>query len=265
MLNWLYGYDNAGNWQPSRSKAALEKHPLTNKKKQTNSKKASEPPSKSTSSKNPSEPDSNPASKSSASSKKKPPPPDKNQSQPPSSERIMRSFPLNVAHAIPATPDKLFNSYFVPYDGNCLFSSFKNALQLQSTIQQLRIAVVQNISDEANPQIRISCLNTHIAREQEHHNPAWQDVDLLDAGTVFVPGELDIQFSHLWVKYADEMSDNAWAGTHNSFCIHSFFLYLILFSFQASLRSWLSATSTTAIALFGKLLPNMVRWCIAIW
>jgi hypothetical protein len=241
MLIWLHGYNDAGNWQPSRSKASLEKHPLNTKKKQTKS---------SATSKKTTEPHSNPASKTSASSKSKPPPPDKNQSQPPSSQRIMRSFPLNLAHAVPATPDKLFNSYFVPYDGNCLFSSFKNALQIQSTVQDLRTAVVQNISNEANPQIRISALNTHIAREQEHDNPAWQDVDLLDAGTVFVPGEMDIQFSHLWVKYADEMSDNAWAGTHISFFINVFFLNLIFFisSFQASLKSWHSANCTPAIA-----------------
>ena len=83
---------------------------------------------------------------------------------------------------------------------------------LDASIQELRAQVVRVISDEGNPAIRISALNAHISREAEHRNPAWQNVALLDAGTVNRAGELDIQFSHLWVQYADEMSSNAWAG-----------------------------------------------------
>jgi hypothetical protein len=128
------------------------------------------------------------------------------------SHRVLRQFPLNQAHAIRGTPDKLFSAYFVPYDGHCLFKAFKEALSLDASIQELRTQVVHIISEESNPAIRISALNAHIAREADHRNPAWQNVPLLDAGTVDRAGELDIQFSHLWVQYADEMSSYAWAG-----------------------------------------------------
>lgn len=217
MLLWLHGYDDTGKWTPSKSKAALAKYPLVTKKNK---------PKSSSSTTASSDHSSGPATKSSTSSKsknQKQAPPDKDQSsQSPSfSQRIMRRFPLNLAHAIPLTPDRVFKAYFVPYDGHCLFQSFKDSIQLQSTIHDLRNAVVRNISEESNPQIRISALNTHIAREQNHRNPAWHNVNLLDAGTVLVPGEMDIQFSHLWVKYADEMSDNAWAGRIPPFLVSS--------------------------------------------
>ena len=55
-------------------------------------------------------------------------------------------------------------------------------------------------------------MNAHIAREAEHSNPKWVDIDLLDAGTVLQPGDMDVRLSHLCVEYQEEMTDNSWAG-----------------------------------------------------
>ena len=85
--------------------------------------------------------------------------------------------------------------------------------------------MVAFISGERDAMKRLSALNAHISREQEHQNPAWADVELLDPGTDFSPGVMDIRFSALWVKYSDEMTTRAWAGnltlTCSSFCFIS--------------------------------------------
>ncbi len=72
--------------------------------------------------------------------------------------------------------------------------------------------MVDSIADEQDPAIRLSALNTHIAREQEFNNSAYDDIDLFDAGTIFSPGQLDVRFFALWVRYSDEMLHTAWAG-----------------------------------------------------
>ncbi len=59
---------------------------------------------------------------------------------------------------------------------------------------------------------RLSALNAHISREQEHFNPAWMGVALLDAGTDLSPGVMDDRFYALWTRYSDEMRATAWAG-----------------------------------------------------
>ena len=43
----------------------------------------------------------------------------------------------------------------------------------------MRRQVVDLISNESGPMIRLSTMNAHIAREQEFHNPANNDVKLL--------------------------------------------------------------------------------------
>ena len=194
MLIWLAGFDQHGKWTPRLAQQALTKYPCSSSK---NKKKMATTPQKKTSTK-----DSHPKTNTGPTQSLQSPP----------SHRVLRQFPLNQAHAIRGTPDKLFSAYFVPYDGHCLFKAFKEALGLDASIQELRAQVVRVISDEGDPAIRISALNAHISREAEHRNPAWQNIALLDAGTVNRAGELDIQFSHLWVQYADEMSSNAWAG-----------------------------------------------------
>ena len=87
---------------------------------------------------------------------------------PSSMHRIMAQFELNLSHAIQATPNKIFHAFFVPYDGHCLFQAFKSSLNIQTSVQDLRTQMVNTISDQTNPQIRISALNAHIAREAEH-------------------------------------------------------------------------------------------------
>ena len=88
------------------------------------------------------------------------------------------------------------------------------------TVPELRRQVVDLIAAESDSQKRLNALNEHIAREQEHDNADWMDVDLFDPGTVFVPGEMDVRFSQYWAQYSDEMTSNAWAGdlTEPAFC-----------------------------------------------
>ena len=205
MLLWLSGFDQHGKWNALLAKKALSKYPLQTKKGKTTvtQQKSSNPLSQSAqTSKNSTR---TTAQKNNTDSSTR--------SQSASSHRVLRRFQLNIQHAIQSAPDRLFSAYFVPYDGHCLFKAFQEALQIETSVQELRTQVVREISLETDAAIRISALNAHIAREGEHNNPRWQNVELLDAGTVFMPGEMDIQFSHLWVQYADEMSNNAWAGT----------------------------------------------------
>ena len=214
MLIWLAGYDKHGKWTASLAQSALTKYPLGLKKKKKNapphtgSSQNTPPASKNTTSKK-----NTGASRSSVSSP---------------SHRVLRRFQLNLTHAMQETPDRLFCAFFVAYDGHCLFTAFKEALQVETSIQELRNQVVREISEETDAAIRISALNTHIAREADHHNPRWQDVELLDAGTVFVPGEMDVQFSHLWVQYAEDMSGNAWAGTQFSLKFIHFYKFILI-------------------------------------
>ena len=204
MLVWLAGFDDQGIWTAAKSKSALTKYPIQKKKHNTTpSNKKSQPSSQSSTC-------SKPTSQKRNTSRQGP----SSQSQP--AHRISRQFTLNLAHSIPGNPDRMFTAFFVPYDGHCLFKSFKDALQIDTSIHDLRAQVVRTISEETDPAIRISALNTHISREQEHRNPDWQHIQLLDAGTVSEPGSLDIQFSVLWLKYADHMSVDAWAGTFKS-------------------------------------------------
>ncbi len=63
--------------------------------------------------------------------------------------------------------------------------------------------MIDFISDEQSAMKRLSALNAHILSEQEHLNPAWMSVDLLDAGTDLSPGVMDVRFSALWIRYSD--------------------------------------------------------------
>jgi len=79
-------------------------------------------------------------------------------------------------------------------------------------VSELRQQMIDFISQEQNSMKRLSALNAHILREQEHLNPAWLGVDLFDAGTDLSPGIMDVQFSSMWIRYSDEMTSAAWAG-----------------------------------------------------
>ena len=171
--------------------------------------------------------------------------------------RVVKQFRLNSAHAHPADSTKLFHAFFVPGDGNCLFNSFKSTLHLMTTVSILRRQVVDLISDESDPMKRLSTMNAHIAREQEFHNQTYNNVDLLDAGSINSPGQMDIRFSTLWAQYSDEMLSTSWAGTQLSFY---FLLYLFHFPlFQVNLKSWLFVKFSTLTVLSGNYANSMLR------
>ena len=105
--------------------------------------------------------------------------------------------------------------------------------------------------------VRLIAMDDHITRKQEFHNPAYNDVELLDADTVFSPGQLDVRFSTLWAQYSDEMLSTAWAGIQLSFY---FLLYLFNFPlFQVNLKSWLFVKFWMLTALSGNYASNMLR------
>jgi hypothetical protein len=237
MLHWFAGYGNDGFWSAQNSAQSIAKNPLSSKK-QSKTKSSVNSTKKASSS-------------SSTPSKKVPNTSDTNL------PRVVKQFRLNAAHSLPADSTKLFHAFFVPGDGNCLFHSFKSALHLMTSVSILRRQVVDLISDESDPMKRLSTMNAHIAREQEFHNPAYNDVDLFDAGSINSPGQMDIRFSTLWAQYSDEMLSTAWVGTQLSFY---FLLYLFHFPlFQVNLKSWLFVKFSTLTALSGNYANSMLR------
>lgn len=128
------------------------------------------------------------------------------------SRRAVARFSLNRSQVLPSDADNIYSSFFVRGDGDCLFTSFSQSLQLQTTNSQLRRRVVDFITAIPDSMIRISTLNCHIAREQDAHNKAWRDIAFFDAGTVFQPGVMDARFHRLWAQYSTEMLSGSWAG-----------------------------------------------------
>jgi hypothetical protein len=72
--------------------------------------------------------------------------------------------------------------------------------------------MVDFISLDTNAMRRISLLNAHIGREKDSRNQLYTNVQLLDAGGIFSPGQMDDRFLALWTQYSDEMLTRAWAG-----------------------------------------------------
>ena len=126
--------------------------------------------------------------------------------------RVVSQFQLNISQSNPSEPDKYYNAFQVPADGHCLFSSFKNSLQLATSVQNLRQLVVDFFANSPDPSKRITALNEHILREAEHRNPVYNNVELFDAGTVFIPGQLDSRFQDMWLNYVADMTSDSWAG-----------------------------------------------------
>jgi hypothetical protein len=237
MLHWFAGYGNDGLWSAQNSAASIARNPISHKK-HSKTKNSVKSPKK-------------PSSTSTTTSKKD------QQSSESNLARVVKQFRLNAAHAPPADTTKLFHAFYVPGDGNCLFNSFKSALHLMTSVSILRRQVVDLISDESDPMKRLSTMNAHIAREQEFHNPAYNDVELLDAGSINSPGQMDIRFSTLWAQYSDEMLSTAWAGTQISFY---FLLYLFHFPlFQVNRKSWLFVNFSTLTVLSGNYANSMLR------
>ena len=207
MIHWLLGFDPDGNWSAQRSADSIAKHPISTKKQKGSGKTNSQSvPNTSSSSSAPPQKTADPA---------------RNAADTTSalrSIRVVSQFRLNLAHAPPRLdPTTLYHSFEVPGDGHCLFNSFLRSLHLHTRVSELRLQMIQRISEERNVMKRLSALNAHISREQDRLNSAWMDVDLLDAGTDLSPGVMDVRFSALWIRYSDEMGAAAWAGSILSF------------------------------------------------
>jgi len=225
MLVWFAGFNADGIWDPELSKAALKSNPIPQgkgKPPKQNAKRTSKPKTatddfkaaktagrKSTPRRRQKVIVSSDDENSTGIDKQKNQAPAWPDSQ---SRRVIARFRLNRSQVLPSDADTIYSSFFVSGDGHCLFTSFSQALQLQTTISQLRRRVVDHITAIQDPVIRISTLNCHIAREQEVHNKAWLGVALFDAGTVFQPGVMDARFDRLWAQYSNEMLSVSWAG-----------------------------------------------------
>ena len=83
-------------------------------------------------------------------------------------------------------------------------------MRIQDSVSDLRRQVVHSIENQPNAMRRLSALNAHIGREQEHGN--WLDVEMFDAGTDDNPGALDERFYAVFRRYSDHMLSIAWGG-----------------------------------------------------
>ena len=226
MLAWFAGFNADGFWDPNLSKAALKSNPIPQGKQKApkrNDKRTFKPKTwtgtdnfkaaqtagrKSTPRRRQkvvlSSDDEDSNGKDTQNSA-----PSRPDSQ---SRQAVARFRLNRSQVLPSDADTMYSSFFVSGDGHCLFTSFSQALQLQTTISQLRRRVVDHINAIQDPVVRISTLNCHIAREQEARSRAWKNVALFNAGTVFQPGVIDARFDRLWTQYSSEMLSASWAG-----------------------------------------------------
>jgi len=232
MLHWFSGFDSNGMWNPDLSKKAIAEHPLPKQNKSKNSSKTANH-TKSTKSAQTSRSDTSPSKKDNrdtSSTKKK-------TSSSLQKSRVVSQFQLNISQSNPSEPDKYYNAFQVPADGHCLFSSFKNSLQLATSVQNLRQLVVDFFANSPDPSKRITALNEHILREAEHRNPVYNNVELFDAGTVFIPGQLDSRFQDMWLNYVADMTSDSWAGLLMIllFCYFPALIFLFLCSGQAEI------------------------------
>jgi hypothetical protein len=237
MLVWRAGFGPNGIWDPERSKAAIDLLPsdFFKKRKQKPSNKKWNPPFQpgdngSTNSNNDGctygrkhtsdsgEKDSLPSKKGIGSRSKSYNGPGMLHSLVPA---VTASFKLD--QAIPGTRIRVFKSFHVPPDGDCLYHSAKRLLDLSISIAELRAQVVQHM-DTLPPVEQINIVNEHLLRE-----PSWQDERLFgDQGVIDSDGNEVIgdilldssslsdvhgdRFDRLWRRYKLEMSDNSWGG-----------------------------------------------------
>ncbi len=149
MLHWFAGYRPDGVWSAQRSAASIAKFPLATKKKQrqsSNSAPQTQQPQKQKTSNTTSALSMGNTSSKSVSSL----------ASTSSSVRVVAQFRINMAHAPSSDPARLFHSFYIPGDGDCLFTSFIRSLHLSSSVSSLRRQVVDSIADEQDPAIRLS-------------------------------------------------------------------------------------------------------------
>ena len=233
MIHWFLGFGQDGKWSSQRAAQSIAKHPISNKGKIKIASKANSQSAPKTSSTSAGTSSLSQKSAGGTNSAKTTDP-----ASVPVSDRVNSQFRLNLAHAPHLSdPIKLYHAFAIPGDGHCLFNSYIKNLHLRITVMELRQQMIDFISAERSSMKRLSALNAHILREQEHLNPAWMDVDLFDAGTDLSPGVMDVRFSALWIRYSDAMTSSAWAGITISFaaCLTLYFLTLTL-SFQVNLK-----------------------------
>jgi hypothetical protein len=176
---------------------------LSNKKKRHTQSKASLSQTQSSTKKTTTQSPAKPSQSCPAKSRQK----EKSQFQ---QRRVTSRFPINISHAPEGNTDRLWHAFEVAEDGHCLFNAFKYSLQIQDSVSELRRQVVHSIENQPNAMRRLSALNAHIGREQEHGN--WLDVEMFDAGTDDNPGALDERFYAVFSRYSDHMLSIAWGG-----------------------------------------------------
>ena len=141
----------------------------------------------------------------------------------------------------PTVPTKMFRSFKIPGDGDCLFSSVKKMLQLDLSVRDMRARVVEYMQT-ARPHVRISSINEHLTREPQWNNERLYDSDgrelFLDADNL---QELQShRFRHLWTRYNNDMRLHAFAGNGEIIALSNIF--------SVNIFTWTISGSTAQIA-----------------
>ena len=165
MLIWRAGFGPDGLWDPARCKAAMDQLPpdFLRKGKQTKSNKKWKSDrqqggdaERRYDGKGSSDVGlSGPARQENNTSKR----------QRNVSPALTATFKLDVA--IPATRAKIFKSFHVPPDGDCLFHSFRRLLGLSMAVEELRAQVVEHM-ETLPPVEQMNIVNEHLIRD-----PSW--------------------------------------------------------------------------------------------
>jgi hypothetical protein len=99
--------------------------------------------------------------------------------------------------------------------GDCLFESFKQALELSDTVLNMRRHLVDTLAAESSPDKHAHQLNEHVLRELDAHNERYMGFGL-DASGGYVITEANVNtplFQQLHQQYSEDMLHHrAYAG-----------------------------------------------------
>jgi hypothetical protein len=115
-------------------------------------------------------------------------------------------------------PKAQYRSYHNSGEGDCLFESFRQSLQLEDTVSHMRSEFSEMVKrlELASESSRVSQLNEHIMREIETGNVTYMGYGF-GGGDGFDERNarltlISSQFSELWAAYTEDMNDAAYAG-----------------------------------------------------
>ena len=123
-------------------------------------------------------------------------------------------------------PKAQYKSFHNSGEGDCLFESFRQSLQLDDTVSHMRSEMVKRL-ELAPESSRVSQLNEHIMREIETGNETYMGYgfgggDGLDERNARFT-LISAQFSELWAAYTEDMSDAAYAGNAEAISLASMY------------------------------------------